>query len=273
MIDRLLAVRQEIDAAAWREETAEALVARWEAFWRRDTVPRALRRISESPAARTLIDVAMRSPPAPPKMRERCDFLLESLPKLPKSEQPADLLTAIHDAAKVQGGATKNTWGNEKAFEHFRDAAKELREAIDGLENSLRFDAAAARPAAEMALQLLALAGDVAGQYAQRKQELAVLDFNDLLIGARDLLVGPRRRDLRKRLAAQIRLLLVDEFQDTDPLQVELVKALCDNEHLRGKLFFVGDFKQSIYRFRNAQPHVFRDLRKKSRGRGGCRCR
>ena len=40
-----------------------------------------------------------------------------------------------------------------------------------------------------------------------------------------------------------------------------MVKALCDNEHLRGKLFFVGDFKQSIYRFRGAEPHVFRELR------------
>jgi ATP-dependent helicase/nuclease subunit A len=90
---------------------------------------------------------------------------------------------------------------------------------------------------------------------------LGVLDFNDLLIHARDLLTGPERSGLRKHLASQIRLLLVDEFQDTDPLQVEMLKSLCNNEHLRGKLFFVGDFKQSIYRFRGAQPHVFRQLR------------
>ena len=44
-------------------------------------------------------------------------------------------------------------------------------------------------------------------------------------------------------------------------MQVELVKALCDNEHLHGKLFFVGDYKQSIYRFRGADPTVFRQLR------------
>ena len=40
-----------------------------------------------------------------------------------------------------------------------------------------------------------------------------------------------------------------------------MVKALCDNEYLRGKLFFVGDYKQSIYRFRGAEPQVFRQLR------------
>ena len=62
-------------------------------------------------------------------------------------------------------------------------------------------------------------------------------------------------------MASQIRLLMVDEFQDTDPLQVELVKALCDNDYLRGKLFFVGDSKQSIYRFRGADPGVFKSLR------------
>ena len=44
-------------------------------------------------------------------------------------------------------------------------------------------------------------------------------------------------------------------------MQVELVQALCDNEHLRSKLFLVGDYKQSIYRFRGADPRVFRRLR------------
>ena len=87
------------------------------------------------------------------------------------------------------------------------------------------------------------------------------MDFDDLLIAARDLLTGPPRADLRQRLAAQTKLLLVDEFQDTDPLQVELVRALCDGRVADGKLFFVGDYKQSIYRFRGADPHVFRRLR------------
>ncbi len=95
----------------------------------------------------------------------------------------------------------------------------------------------------------------------QEKQDQGVLDFDDLLIRAKTLLVGDKQKPLRKRWAANLRLLLVDEFQDTDPLQVEVVKALCDNELTGGKLFFVGDFKQSIYRFRGADPNVFRRLR------------
>ena len=116
-------------------------------------------------------------------------------------------------------------------------------------------------PAAEAALSLLAVTHGLADAFQQRKTELAALDFDDLLIRARDLLRGEARADLRKRLAAQTRLLLVDEFQDTDPLQVELVRALCDGRVADGKLFFVGDYKQSIYRFRGADPHVFRRLR------------
>ncbi len=81
MIARLLAMRQEIEWPLWRRETPEGLAARWEEFWRSDTVPRILRRIGESAAARTLLDLAMRYPPAHPKMRERCDFLLQELPE------------------------------------------------------------------------------------------------------------------------------------------------------------------------------------------------
>ena len=115
---------------------------------------------------------------------------------------------------------------------------------------------------------------------------VGALDFDDLLIEARRLLVGGEETleetvgeegyspifaarksgqspsaELRRRLATHLRLLLIDEFQDTDRLQVELVKALCDHDYLSGKLFFVGDHKQSIYRFRGADPEVFRGLR------------
>lgn len=261
MVARLMAVRQQIEWPIWRVETPEGLTSRWEEYWRLETVPRVLRRISESAAARTVLDLAMRFPPAHPKMRERCDFLREQLPELSASKQPATDLQAIREAAKVQGGGTKKDWVNADVYEQFKNAAKALRDAIDGVEKHMQFDAAAARPAAEIALHVIRLADDLASQYDQKKQELGVLDFNDLLIRARELLVGSEHAALRKRQAAQIRLLLVDEFQDTDPLQVEMVKALCDNEHLRGKLFLVGDYKQSIYRFRGADPHVFRRLR------------
>ena len=103
----------------------------------------------------------------------------------------------------------------------------------------------------------------VIAAYEKRKREQAVLDFNDLLTRVRDLLLGPQGPALRKQLSSRLVLLLVDEFQDTDPLQVELVEILCGDGLADGKLFFVGDAKQSIYRFRGADPHVFRNLRQR----------
>jgi ATP-dependent helicase/nuclease subunit A len=108
---------------------------------------------------------------------------------------------------------------------------------------------------------LFALADQVYRRYVESKQELNALDFNDLMSLACQLLADPQRPGLKKSLSGQIDLLLVDEFQDTDPLQVELVQALCNDNVGGGKLFFVGDYKQSIYRFRGAEPDVFRTLR------------
>ena len=161
----------------------------------------------------------------------------------------------------MQGGGGKKAWSSEEVYDAFRNAAEELRTTIDKVGPQTAFDAAAALPAAEAALNLLSVTRGLEEAFQRRKAELAALDFDDLLIRARELITGEARGELRKRLAAQTRLLLVDEFQDTDPLQVELVRALCDGRVADGKLFFVGDYKQSIYRFRGADPQVFRCLR------------
>ena len=140
---------------------------------------------------------------------------------------------------------------------------------IDGFKKNASFDAAAALPVAEMGLRLLHLTEEVAAEYEREKAVAGRAGFRRSA-DPRPAAVGrrPERRAIRRRWAEHLRLLLVDEFQDTDPLQVELVKALCDNEVTRGKLFFVGDFKQSIYRFRGADPHVFRLLREEIPERG-----
>ena len=98
---------------------------------------------------------------------------------------------------------------------------------------------------------------------------LGRLDFTDLLGQLRDLLV----RDLAARRSLQERFgyLLVDEFQDTDPLQAESVVLLCEREPMArdwrdvvlapGKLFVVGDPKQSIYRFRRADIALYDEVK------------
>jgi ATP-dependent helicase/nuclease subunit A len=88
-------------------------------------------------------------------------------------------------------------------------------------------------------------------RYARGKRERSSLDFEDLELMARDLLAGDE--GLRQAYSERFTHVLVDEFQDTNPLQNELLGLLA-----RDNLFRVGDQNQSIYRFRNADVEVFR---------------
>jgi ATP-dependent helicase/nuclease subunit A len=93
----------------------------------------------------------------------------------------------------------------------------------------------------------------------KRKREL--LDFQDLLLIARNMLRSSA--EAREYFRDRFRVLLIDEFQDTDPLQAEVVMLLAGSSETEvrgadhGRLFLVGDPKQSIYRFRRADIEVF----------------
>jgi exodeoxyribonuclease-5/CRISPR-associated exonuclease Cas4 len=113
--------------------------------------------------------------------------------------------------------------------------------------------------------ELASLLGQVVDAYDMRKREAAVLDFDDLLSQARTLVCD--HPDVRDSLARRYPHLLVDEFQDTDPIQAELVFCISavgkptqwDKAQLRpGALFIVGDPKQAIYRFRGADVETYR---------------
>ena len=119
--------------------------------------------------------------------------------------------------------------------------------------------AAAARALAD----LVPLLQPVMDRFRDYKRSAALLDFDDLIFTARDLLRD--NDEVRRALARRYTHVLVDEFQDTDPLQTEIFWRLCgDPPHggdngdwpsfaLRpGALFLVGDPKQAIYRFRGA---------------------
>jgi ATP-dependent helicase/nuclease subunit A len=98
-------------------------------------------------------------------------------------------------------------------------------------------------------------------RYEERKQEAGALDFLDLLIKARDLVCG--NPDVCREFRERFRVILVDEFQDTDPLQADLLLCLAGDEDGKvrpGALFIVGDPKQSIYRFRRADVGAYRRI-------------
>jgi ATP-dependent exoDNAse (exonuclease V) beta subunit len=113
-------------------------------------------------------------------------------------------------------------------------------------------------------------------RYLTAKTRLGALDFLDLLILARDLVRN--HQDVRAAFQARFTHLFVDEFQDTDPLQAELLLLLAADDARdedwrtvtpsRGKLFVVGDPKQSIYRFRRADVGIYRDVRDQLKRQG-----
>jgi len=118
--------------------------------------------------------------------------------------------------------------------------------------------------------------GTVLDRFAQlfleRKRQEGILSFQDTAEMAVDILkTDPALRNYYKK---QIKAIMIDEFQDNNSLQRELLYLLSERDDICGtgiptvadlapdKLFFVGDEKQSIYRFRGADVSVFRNLSK-----------
>ena len=109
---------------------------------------------------------------------------------------------------------------------------------------------------------------EVLADYAAFKRAAAVLDFDDLLERARALLRG--HDAVRRALGQRYRHIFVDEFQDTDPIQAEILFRIAaddspprwqDSRLRAGSLFMVGDPKQAIYRFRGADVGSYAEAR------------
>jgi len=116
----------------------------------------------------------------------------------------------------------------------------------------------------------------LADAYERLKARTGQLDFLDLLVRTRDLLRDDAR--VREQMQHRFTHFFVDEFQDTDPLQVEILMLLCADDPLvhdpaavrvrPGKLFVVGDPKQAIYRFRRADIALYEAVKRRLLGQG-----
>ena len=189
--------------------------------------------------------------------------------------EPAELYEAIGSLCKPSNPhkVTQNRW---------RDGAqaKALRDAVNAY-------AVGDAPARNLHLQWLAhryalamrLARHAAQEFSAHRRRIGKLDFEDLLVLAAELLRS--HSGVRRDLGTRYRRLLVDEFQDTDPLQAEIMLLLASEPDRAadgrqeassptavvpawrtavprpGALFVVGDPKQSIYRFRRADIQLY----------------
>ena len=129
---------------------------------------------------------------------------------------------------------------------------------------------------ADLAARLHEELSTVIAAYEDAKARVGALDFLDLLVRARDVVRD--RRDVRAAFQQRFTHLFVDEFQDTDPLQAEILLLLAADDPdvtdwravrpVPGKLFVVGDPKQSIYRFRRADVGIYEAVREQLRRHG-----
>jgi len=105
----------------------------------------------------------------------------------------------------------------------------------------------------------LDLVHEVRAEVDRRKREHEQLAFDDLLRQVRSAVEGPHGRTLIAKLRANYPVALVDEFQDTDPVQYAIFTAMYGRDMDRGGLFLIGDPKQAIYRFRGADVFAYMD--------------
>ena len=146
---------------------------------------------------------------------------------------------------------------------------QELLDEREALQESLREFRKAS--GADRAAHLRDELTELVERYQEIKTKAGRLDFLDLLVKARDLLRD--NRPLRQELQNRFTHIFVDEFQDTDPLQAEILLLLSSDDAgvddwrkvrpRRGKLFVVADPKQSIYRFRRADVSLYQQIKRR----------
>lgn len=263
VIRPLLGRLYRIDLKAWRDRTPDEVIELWRRAWLDSELPRTLAEFATSPEGRelhALLEEVARKSPADKAALAR--GLVTTLAGWAAGEVSPSALKELPNHFKLDALIPRNFAPLEAVRERIKPLLEDMRKRLRSLADISAVTPADLYDAIALGRQLLDVCDRVAAAVERRKQAESLLDFDDLIVRARNLL-----RDfptIRNRLAAGIRLLMVDEFQDTDPVQAELVRSLCGNdEALRGgKLFLVGDAKQSIYRFRNAEPNVFAELRR-----------
>ena len=127
---------------------------------------------------------------------------------------------------------------------------------FDAAQTLLDLRADAARQLSLLRLRLLRdMLAEAAAQVRLGKRQRRVLGYDDLLFNLHERLHGAQGAALANSLRARFPAALIDEFQDTDPLQFGIFKAIYADS--AAPLFLVGDPKQAIYSFRNADLHTY----------------
>ena len=183
---------------------------------------------------------------------EGMELVLDEVRQLAAGDPSGESLRQFLKKAKFKvgpgrGGSGKN-WGST-------ERVKEIKAAV--------------KPLADVPTQLIAAALEpvfvpihnelrrFVVEYSEERRRAGRLEFQDLLVRASVLL--EQDRSVATSLHNRYTRLLIDEFQDNDPLQTRIIDAIAQGQ--AGRAFYVGDPKQSIYRFRRADIQQFNHVK------------
>jgi ATP-dependent helicase/nuclease subunit A len=261
-VDAIASLLKERDTAAWTDwlkQPPAGIAADWVGPRRADLLPKWIEYLrAAAPKIAHLVNLFECTECRGPLMKANVAKVLDGLPKLATAPDLAAAAKDLCEAAKTTKERAK-AWPSEEAYAAIKDAMEEFRKDLPEKLALWTEESEDVEAAALVGQRFLRVALSVAGAYQTRKSRAGVLDFQDLLVLARDLLKTDR--GVCESIQKRYRYLLLDEMQDTDPVQMELVRLLCGLGIEHDKLFAVGDAKQSIYRFRGAEVALFEELR------------
>ena len=166
-------------------------------------------------------------------------------------------VTLVEDISELTGEVVDDLYvrrfGRRDTPEFSRSEAMKIAQmAIDNPDAPIEPDSAPDHPAAEMRVRLARAARD---ELDLRKQRTGVMHFDDLLTHLSATLEGEGGEIAAARLRKRYRVVLVDEFQDTDPVQWRIMQTAFGDGQTT--LVLIGDPKQAIYAFRGADVYAY----------------
>ena len=179
-----------------------------------------------------------------------------------ESENDAEELLVNWIGTTSGNSGTQGNWGGA-------DGKKAAGELLDEFHRSVDETLSSARES--VTVELYSVAVKFVETVVEERRRAGSVSYYDAITWLIDTL--ETRSDIRRNVQNRYRRVLVDEFQDTDPKQVKLVRLLTvppgEDRVASGSLFIVGDPKQSIYRFRGAEVRVSQSVKHDITSAGG----
>ena len=257
----------------YAEQSPDQVLSDWREMQQAASAPACRALLDDTQFTDMLAELALLSPltderdSAVERLNPLRDFM-RRLSQTPSPDEALEILPRLADGLLTNGRplsssrlGKKSNW-EEATLARVRELVPTLGRCLAPHADllSLELSAADERAAAVLpALSRVFLRADA--RCESSKGNGRMLDMDDLLEKTHQLIATDA--NIRHRLAQHYRFALIDEFQDTDPLQWKIIRSLAspDGQMAGDKLFIVGDPKQSIYSFRAADVTVFARVR------------